>query len=543
MRRPKLEEMTLREKLGQTGQPSAAVVRAGLEECGSYEAYIQKYPFGSIWISENMKRVDGTPFASPEELGNQVHSMSNAAKIPLLVTGDFEMGANSIFPCLHAAGSNMEMGASGNLDLIYKRAYYWARELRSFGVNNPYGPVTDICGNFFSPGAVRRISDDWKRIVEVQRALFKGIHDAGLAACMKHYPGPSDDYRDSHFSLCTVDKDVKQWYETYFNIYKSAVADGVMSVESSHHPWPSIDPRKARGNILRPATASKPVMDILRNEIGFNGVLYTDAVNMKAMSAAFEHEDVYIESFLAGHDVVIFVHNDYFDVMEKAYNEGRITMEQIDTAVTRVLDLKEKLGLFEGPLPLNPLTPEENADFDRVLYELAKSAQTLVTNANGAIPFDPKKIEKAAIITLSSMESFHRDIPVMTEQFAKYGIETTVVDKITSDSLAKLDAEHDLIIYACMIKTGFAAGMPFFDRPELRSLFHSMSYGAQKSVVVSFGHPSVYYNYFENCDMYINTYSADKWAMTAVVDGILGQFPLVGKSPVSLFPFHKQYEV
>ena len=118
MRRPKLEEMTLREKLGQTGQPSAAVVRAGLEECGSYEAYIQKYPFGSIWISENMKRVDGTPFASPEELGNQVHSMSNAAKIPLLVTGDFEMGANSIFPCLHAAGSNMEMGASGNLDLI-----------------------------------------------------------------------------------------------------------------------------------------------------------------------------------------------------------------------------------------------------------------------------------------------------------------------------------------------------------------------------------------------------------------------------------------
>lgn len=541
--RPNLNEMTLREKLGQTGQPSSTAIRDGLAECGSYEAYIQAYPFGSIWISEGFKRADGTAFATPEEMGNQVHAISNAAKIPLLVTGDYESGAHTLFPCFHSAGTNLEMGASGNLELIYKRAYYWARELRSFGVNNPYGPVTDIMSNFFCPGAIRRISDDWRKIVEVQRALIKGIQDAGLAACMKHYPGPPNDYRDSHFSLCSVDKNVDEWYQTYFNIYKSAVADGVMSVESSHQPWPSIDPRKARGNILRPATASKPVMDILRNEIGFNGVLYTDAVNMKAMSAAFEHEDVYIESFLAGHDVVIFVHNDYFDIMEKAYNEGRITMEQIDEKVTRILDLKEKLGLFEAPLSLNPLTEEENADFEKVLYELAKSAQTLVTNATGAIPFDPRKVKKAAIIALSSMEDFKNNISIMTERFAKYGIETTVVDKITSKNLPQLDKENDLILYACQIKSGFAAGMPFFDTPELRSLFNSMSYGATKSVVISFGHPSVYYNYFENCDMYINTYSADRCAMTAVVDGILGQFPFVGKSPVSLFPDRKQYEV
>ena len=541
--RPNLKDMTLREKLGQTGLPSLTAMREGINECGSHEEYIKKYPFGSIWLSKNFKRVDGTYFDTAEEMGNQVHSMSNAAKIPLLVTADFEFGCDDLFPNLHAAGTNMEMGASRNLDLIYKRAYFWARELRSFGVNNPFGPVTDINGNFFSPGAVRKISDDWRVIVEVQRALFKGIHDAGLAACMKHFPGPANGYRDSHFSLCTDDKDVDQWYKTYYNIYKSAVKDGIMSVESSHGAWPSMDPRKARGNILRPATASKPIMDLLRNEIGFNGVLYTDAVNMKGMSAAFEHDDVYIESFLAGHDIVIFVHNDYIDVMEKAYNEGRITMEQIDASVTRVLDLKEKLGLFEGPLSLNPLTEEEVAEYEQVLYDLAASAQTLVTNANGTIPFDPKKVKKAAIIALSSMEDFKANIPVMVDAFAEYGIETTVVESITSATLKELDAENDIIIYACQIKTGFAAGMPFFDRPELRSLFHSMSYGATKSVVISFGHPTVYYNYFENCDMYINTYSADKCAMKAVIHGIMGQFKFVGKSPMSLFPDRKQYEV
>jgi len=541
--RPKLEEMTLREKIGQTGMPSNSELRLSLEECGSYEEYIKKYPFAGIWISEGFKNSDGTPFASPEEMGKKIHSMSNAAKIPMLVTGDFEIGANKLFPSLHSAGTNMEMGASGDLDLIYKRAYYWARELRSFGINNPFGPVNDIHRNFFSSGAIRKISDDWQQIVRVQKALIKGIQDAGLAACMKHYPGPSDDYRDSHFSLCTTDKNVEEWYASSFNIYKAATQEGVMSTMTSHHPWPSIDPRRARGKIARPCTASKPVMDILRNEIGFNGVLYTDAVNMKAMSAAFDHEDVYIESFLAGHDIILFVHNDYFEVMEKAYHEGRITMEQIDAAVTRVLDLKEKLGLFEAPLSLNPLTEEENADFDRVLYDLAKTAQTLVTNNDGVIPFDPKKVKNVAIIALSSMEDFKADVPIMAEAFAKYGIKTTIVESITSRSLEELDAQNDIIIYACQIKRGFAMGMPFFDRNELRSLFHSMSYGAKKSVVISFGHPSVYYNYFENCDMYINTYSADKSSMTAVVDGILGQFPFVGKSPASLFPYHKQYEV
>ena len=541
--RPNLEEMTLREKLGQTGMPSPSELKIGVTECGSYEKYIKKYPFSGVYITEAFKKPDSTPYASPEEMGNAVHSMSNAANIPMLVTGDYEFGAHGLFDCLHAAGTNMEMGASRNLELIYKRAYYWARELRSFGVNNPFGPVNDIMTNFFNCSAIRRISDDWKVIREVQTALIKGIQDAGLAACMKHYPGPSNDYRDSHFSLCSTDKDVEQWYATNFHIYKAAVQEGVMSVMSTHGAWPSIDPRRSRGNIPRPATASKPVMDILRNEIGFNGVLYTDAVNMKGMSAAFDHDDVYIESFLAGHDIILFVYNDYIDVMEKAYNAGRITMEQIDERVTRVLDLKEKLGLFEAPLSLNPLTDEENADFERVLYELAKSAQTLVTNATGAIPFNPKKVKKAVILPVSPMEDFKKNLPIMVDAFAKHGIEATIVEKFTKKILEELDAENDIIIYACQIKTGFAQGMPFFDRPELLQLFHSMSYGASKSVVISFGHPSVYYNYFENCDMYINTYSADKCAMTAVVDGILGDFTFTGKSPVSLFPDRKQYEV
>ncbi len=543
--RPRLEDMTLREKIGQTGQPSPGALKSGVERLGSYSAYFKENPFGSFWLSESCMKPDGTPFASPAEMGEAMRQISLDIQIPLLITADYENGCDSLFPNLHPCGTNLEMGAAASrLDLIYKRAYYWARELRSCGVNNPYGPVNDLHKNFFSAGIMRKISDDWRIVAKVQEALIKGIQDAGIAACCKHYPGLADDYRDAHFSTGGKDMPMDEWYANEFNIFKSATEAGVMSIETNHHPWPSADPRYARGKVYRPCTASKPVMDILRNEVGFNGVLYTDAVNMKGMSALFDHEDVYIESFKAGHDVVIFVHDDYFDIMEKAYHDGRITMEEIDEKVTRVLDLKEKLGLFDGPLTLDPLTEEENADYDRVLTELAQTAQTLLRNEAGLIPVDPKKIKNVAIFPLCPSESFTTEsVQIMKETLEERGMNVTIVPKLTSKNVKPMAEANDLIIYACQLKCTFPLGMPFYSDNQLNHLFNSLSYGAEKTVIVSFGNPTIYYNYFDGCDTFINTYSADRSAMKVVVDGIFGDFEFKGKSPVSLIPDGKVYEV
>ena len=246
-------------------------------------------------------------------------------------------------------------------------------------MNNPFGPVVDLSPNFFST-TQRRISNSHEINQKVEEALIRGIQDAGLAACAKHYPGMGKDYRNAHFSNSTDGRSREEWYRHDFPIWKTAVDQGVMSILTNHHEIPCLDDTILPGGQGIPATASKKAMDVLREECGFQGVLYTDAVNMKGMASLYEHDDVYIQSFKAGHDIILFVHNDYIDVMEKAYNEGRITMEEIDAAVTRVLDMKEKLGLFNGPLSLDPLTPEENAEFDRVLYDLSKTAQTLVRN-------------------------------------------------------------------------------------------------------------------------------------------------------------------
>ena len=272
--------------------------------------------------------------------------------------------------------------------------------------------------------------------------------------------------------------------------------------------------------------------------MGFRGVAVTDAVSMKALAAAFDHEDVYIECFNAGNDVILFCHDDYIDVMEKAVLDGRVSMERLDEAVGRVLDLKQRLGLF-GDLPEpQPLSEEEHAHFHRVCYDIGKNAITLLNNRNGALPFDPQKVHRAAVIVLAPYEPFREDLQVAIDALERRGIRVTVVNSLSSKhQLEDLAGSNDLLIYACYLAQANPEGMPFYSRHEdLVTLFNGLSYGAEKSVAVSFGNPSIYYNYFEEADIYLNAYSSDPDTMEAFVDGILGEFPFTGKSPVKLRP-------
>ena len=213
-------------------------------------------------------------------------------------------------------------------------------------------------------------------------------------------------------------------------------------------------------------------------------------------------------------------------------------MERVDEACLRVLELKEKIGLFEQPDRFVPLTEQENADIAALSYEIGKKAMTLVTNRGNILPFDPKKVKKAAIINVSPDEIFRNSLSVMEEAFQNRGIETTVLDRLASKKiLRELSEENDLIIYACFLAQSRPLGMSVYSRKEeLHTLYHSLSYGSEKSVAVSFGATSIYYNYFESANAFINAYSPDHETIRAFVDGILGEFPFTGKSPVPLCP-------
>lgn len=540
--RPKLSDMTLREKIGQTGMPSPNALRKGLLECGDYPRYFAKYPFCGIYLSPGAKKPDGENFASAKEMAETFGQASSLGEIPLLIAADCEYGANRLFSDLHGISTNMALGAARKGELAYKRSYYWARELRSAGVNWPFGPVVDLHTNFFATGGIRRIAKDPEIAAEIVPYIIKGIHDAGCATSAKHFPGASNDYRDSHFSPNVNTISREKWFANDFKVWKAAVDAGAMSLMTSHSHVPAFDDSCARGDIPRPATASKKIIDLARKELGFDGIMITDAVSMKSMAAAFEHEDVYIESFLAGHDIVLFVDNDYIDVMEKAVLSGRITQEQIDEACRRVLDLKEKIGLFDGKSAGEPLTDGENADFEQVLYDVGKHAMTLLCNRGNMIPFEPKTVKHVTIINVSPVDQFFADLSVLKKAFEDRGIAVTLLENLKSKAQLKEIAENsDIIIYACYLAQSRPLGMSVYSRPsEMNTLFHSLSYGAKKSVCVSFGAPSIYYNYFECADVFINAYSDDHGTMRAFVDGVLGDFEFSGRSPVPLRPAFKE---
>ncbi len=547
MARPKLSEMTLREKIGQTGLPGPGEVRRGVQTHGGYRNYFTKYPFTGLHLDTTIITDSGNKFTSPTELAQTLADLSNNIRIPLLVSCDFEKGAKNMFDEFHQITSNMSVGAACSKELAYERGYLWAKELKSMGVNWPFGPVGDLLSNFFSTSGVRCLTDSPDIAVNLFPSMIQGVQAAGIAATAKHFPGGAvgnGDYRDSHFSSSCNKSTQEQWNHSMKPVWKSAVDAGVLSFMMGHPPFPAVDPSYTRGKVPRPSTASRKVTDLLRKDLNFNGVIVTDAVSMKNLTAAFEHDDMYIECFNAGNDIILFVHNDYIDVMEKAVLDGRISMEQLDASVERILDMKEKLGLFDGPITAaDTLTEEEKKHFVDVNYQIAQKALTLISNTNNKIPFDSKKVKNVTIIAVTPHKPFLEDLKEMVAAFERRGIRANIIDGIKSkDYLKELAETEDIIIYACCLAQGFLKGMPFFATPEnLLTLFDSLSYGAEKSVIASFDSPSVYYNYFEDADMYINAYSFDTGTMNAFVDGILGDFEFTGKSPVALKPEFKNF--
>lgn len=534
MKRPAIESLTLRQKVGQTGMPSPKALWYGREEHGTFAKYFEKLPFAGLYINptlESFLRQEQSAEKTPEGCSKAMIGASEACGIPILVTCDSEYGAKNMWNDYHRISTMMSVGAAASNELAYQRSYYYAKELKSIGINWAFSPVCDLVRNFFSL-SVRCLSDKNDMALKLLPDILRGYHDAGVAATAKHYPGTKGDFRDSHVSTTTNKQTLEDWYESYFPIWKKAIEAGTDSIMVSHAAFPAMDPSYARGKTPRPASASKKMIDVLRNELHFDGVIVTDAVNMKGVASAFDPEDVYIECFNAGNDLILFCQNDYIDVMEKAVLDGRVSMERLDEAVQRILDLKEKLGLFGQQEPAKPLTEEENKAFDAVNYEVAKKAITLIRNEEGLIPLQADKVKKAAIVNISPDKAFWTDLQEMVKAFESRGVQVTLLEKLENkDQLKELSKTQDLIVYACYITEPFFTG-----GDERRTLFYGLSFGAEKTVVASFGAPSVYYNYFESVDTYLNAYSSDAGTMRAFVDGILGDFPFTGKSPVELEP-------
>ncbi len=535
MSKIRLEDLTLREKIGQTAMIQAPHLMA----MDNLEEYLSKNPIGNVWHTCNHSMVatnlTEAPIDHPENsefYRNWVKKYTKMLKVPPFVALDGP-GSRSSTDTPEMANEPV-VGAANSDELAYLSGKYRALAARALGANWIWSPVVDIPSRFCAVEIMRACSDDLEKLIRISTQVVKGMQDHGVAASIKHFPGTDQvEYRDGHFAPAYNHSTYEEWWNLQAQSFKRLIENGVCSVMSTHNGFPAIDDRTLPGGNYIPATISKPIIDLLRNDIGFDGLLITDSIDMAALKVAYPNmKDLYVEMINAGHDLILNIPDfDYIDMIEEAIAEGRITMERLDECVRRILDVKEMLGFFDEPeeIVTTPELLKEISDFNRKICE---KSMTLECDEIGQIPLDASKIKNVAIVISTHKESITDDMDVMVRAFEKRGIKATKIRRIRNDAeMSKINAENDLIIYAGYIMPHAPMGASAFVGDECANFFYAFTQGIDKSIGVSLGSVYVYYDFYMNMKTFAHIYSPSPESMEAFVDAIFGDIPFAGTNP------------
>lgn len=534
-----MKNLTLREKIGQTCMPKSD----DFERFGGKNA-LKDYPIGALYLSPDTGIKDRAATAG------YLQELNESLKMPLLVSSyeAFEKGPGTIVSDMDVFPSIINVGAAASEEIAYKFGYYQGLQFNAAGINWPFFPVADLDARLSNVMICRCISDDHRLALKMIGSVIRGMQDAGVAACVKHFPS-TDDYRDPHITNAKNSSPLEDWMQEQGSVYKAAIDAGVYSVMSAHVSFPDVDSDLTPNGVYVPATMSKKILDgLLRNDLGFEGVVVTDAVNMRGLQASYTMEEIYIGALNTGNDIVLFCDLDYIDIIENAVKTGKVSMARIDEAVERVLALKRKLGLLdENYCAGMTLTAQQMSQCKQALKEICQKSITLINNAGKFLPLSAQNIKKAAIIAIAQYPDYIETLQPLKAALQQRGIKSDIFNGLTSDAyveeiksggemLKKISDEYDIIIYCPYIGAHRPLGSPFFSGDTVMTLWQCMEYGKEKSIVVSLGSPHVYYEYFETSPVYINAYSLTPEILEAVVEGIFGEIDFVGTSPVRLTP-------
>ena len=569
MKKPLLSEMTLREKIGQMLAPMHFDVYGKPEMTYDYsqsnmdevKALYAKEQFGVI-RGEQV----GVFFADPENGGKPemiedrdeglrlanckikveaapykkfIEKHNTYGKVPMLVGGDFSVGGSYYFSDSSLMVNANAIAAADSEELTFQLGAAIARQMRCTGHNWKWSPPVDMT-NRNNTHCMRTFSiDDPELTIKHSKAYIDGIQSEGVAACVKHFPSvSSDEARDGHLS-CQINNDsMEKWWSVQGRVYKEILDAGVYSVMTTHAAFPAADDRMINGRYV-PATLSKKILtDLLKGELGFKGVVSTDGIGMANLFTILPYEELVIEMVNAGNDIILGAKLPTGDIIEAAVKDGRISEERIDDACQRILDMKEKIGLFDESYYDLPYTMAEAvADTDRISAEIAKRSITVIRDNNKLLPLDKKNIKKVSVIISTHADGFVNEIEELKKAFNERGIEVFMKRRLDNGFELEAIAENsDLIIYAVDVHQHGPAGYLRLFGDEAYTYYHAFKFGKEKSLGVSFGYPYIHYDIMEGAPTFINAYNPRKETMEAFVAAILGEIPIVGKSPLSIIP-------
>lgn len=346
---------------------------------------------------------------------NTINELQSLSREPLLVNVDQEGGMVARFTDgVTVMPSNMALGATRRPGLAYKAAAACAEELRAVGVNYNFAPSIDVNNNPDNPIiGTRSYGESPEMVADFGAQAIRGYQDAGVIACAKHFPGHGDTAVDSHLALPSVPYPRKRLDEIELRPYRTAIEAGVSSIMTTHIMFPALDADL-------PSTLSRKIITgLLREEMGYDGVIVTDSMEMKAIADNWGVPEASVLAIEAGVDLVLIPHTlasqrASREAILRAVKDGRISESRLDHSVARLTALKQRYNLgerrFADPNALGHLlrTPEHLA----VQREIAELSVTLVRNDSGAVPLKLDAGEKVLVMgmhgTVASLASAAR---------------------------------------------------------------------------------------------------------------------------------------
>ncbi len=422
--------MSLEEKVGQLFV--AQVFSSGNPKDIDYaKSLIRNYHIGGIIFSK------GGPVRQAQ-LTNEFQSLS---EIPLLISMDAEWGLAMRLDSTYAFPWNMTLGAIDNNKLIKKTGAQIAKHIKRLGMQMDYTPDVDININPNNPiiGS-RSFGENKKRVTEKALAFMQGMQGEGVLTSAKHFPGHGDTDVDSHKALPVLNFTRERLDSVELLPYKSLIPKGLMGVMVGHLEVPSIDPNKNT-----PASLSFPIITgLLKDDLHFNGLIMTDALDMKGVTNYENPGQTGVDAILAGNDILLMPRDIPSTVRAiiKGYDEGVITEKRLAHSVKKILLAKYKVGLHQyHPVETKNLIADLNSEENDLLYEeLMENAITVVKNDMGVLPV--KELEEKRIAYLPMGDASGDDFYEMLKNYTR-------VDKIQENSLTAVLEQlkhYDLVV-------------------------------------------------------------------------------------------------
>lgn len=520
----KIDELTLREKIGQT-MCMMCERDAHIKRFGSIKNMMEQYPIGSLYACKGME--NGMMLhVDEEEYRRYAEEYNSFSKIPLLKMGECEQkGGRTV-----SFASDMGLGATNDAELAYEKGVIVGKKARASDMDMILTPVVDLNISPESPVInTRAFGDDPEKVIPIARAYVRGVQKQHVAACAKHFPGPDDKERvDPHLApsdnLITKEK----WDETNGRVYQAMIEEDVYTIMSGHQNLVAYQTEKIDGRYPSATISYELITELLKKRLGFKGMVITDALCMGGFIGGDGLENQ-IRSLKAGNDMLLWPSFEYMDEVERRVLCGEISMERIDDAVSRVFVLKEKLGLLAG------IKYDAKYDFDeaeKIGQRIAGKSITLVRNVKNIIP--QRNIKKVLIVIVTPSDGSYSKLTYLKKCFEQYNIEADIIRDTTQEEMKEKQNHYDLIVFALCRTVHDPIGPLEFWGANASSVWASNSANLSKTVVVSFGSPYSFSYYKCTQITYINAYSPDKAVQTAVVERILGKREFEGISPVKL---------